>query len=197
VHYENFTHSPSNGFDLDTAWARYQLGEPSLAGLVESNLLVYRDAMTDAQAPMDLNLSQILTGTLTAHGWRGSATLLEDRKLNRDNAADLFTALDTLDLDGYRADLDALLAMDTQGTQLVLVDMPLPVITMRVLERYDHEGYLNTINTAAVAHNVPMIAAPPPEMIPISGYQDHSHMNAAGATGFSAWLGKVFGQVQP
>lgn len=195
VHYENFTHSASNGFDLDTAWARFQLGQISADGFFESTFLSYRDAMTAAQGTTDLNLSEILTGTLTAHGWRGSGTVQENHKLTRKNSEDLYAALDTLDFDGYQGDLDALLGMDTQGTQLVVVDMPLPTITFNVVKNYDYPGYLATVRDAAAAEGIPFIDAPPPELIPVSEYQDHSHLNAAGATAFSWWLGRAFGKM--
>ena len=197
VHYENFTASGANAFNLDTPWARSQLGRLSLEGWLESNLLIYRDALTGAQSRGDLEKSRILTTTLSAYGYRPSDIATVPDKLTPGHNPEFFAVLDTLDVNAHRADLDALLTVDGQGTRLILVDMPIPSRTSKALTRsgYDYQGYLDVISGAAQAHRVVFIPAIPDNLIPEDGYQDPSHMNTAGASAFSVWLGEQIGQM--
>ena len=200
VHFLYFTTSDADKFDLDTDWARAQLGEPGLAGWLESNLISYRYALTAAQTPKDLNETRILSAVFSPYGYYPSDAIVDPHNENRmkpQDDPDFFTVLDTLNLAGHRPALDALLATDTGSTQLAMVDVPLSPTTARALVHfgYDYQGYLDLIAQEARAHGVTFIPASPSGLIPDDGFQDEIHMNTSGASLFSGWLGQQVGRL--
>lgn len=197
VHFENFTTSDSNKFDLETDWARTQLGRPTAEGVLESALVSYRYALTYAQTPHDIENGRILSATLNPSGYRLIGDVDDASKLTKATNPAFFRVIDTFDLEAYRGDLDAMLAADSHGTRIVLVDMPAPLATTNAIRRHggDYDGYLALLPAEAAAHGVAYIPAIPAGMLPSNAYQDPSHMNTIGGQVYSVWLAQEIAKI--
>jgi hypothetical protein len=95
-----------------------------------------------------------------------------------------------------RAGLELLLQQQGEGSQLLLVEMPVPDT---YFDFYDDAGneyrsFLDSVGEAAERHSVPFWQTVPLRQIPLEGWMDYTHMNAQGATIFSTWLGKEVGE---
>jgi hypothetical protein len=96
------------------------------------------------------------------------------------------------DLDG----LTRLAALRQQGTEVVLVEVPLPATFMYFFENgeADYEKFTTQVGDHARSEGIPFWRTLSLDLIPADGWLNYSHLNQEGAEAFSEWLGARVGE---
>jgi hypothetical protein len=92
--------------------------------------------------------------------------------------------------------LDMILALNSETTRIVLVEMPVPDTFYTFFGRgeQDYMFFLDTISQKATAYDVPFWRIDDLNLLPSSVWFNYNHLNVKGAPIFSRWLGTRLGQ---
>jgi len=177
-----------------TPWIRYQRGELDVEGWLAEHSSAYRHylAYRSWMSPTFASRLSDFTGAPSSGYFPFRATRALD--WNQIEAPVYFEdfQIDPADWQGF----EQLLA--TAGTQLVLLEMPLPA---QLLAQFSggpaaYEAVIASFAAAAEEHQVPLWTTTPLNLIPDNGWaEDAHHLNNSGAQLFSAWLAEQIAQV--
>jgi hypothetical protein len=190
-----------NQFDLNMAWADYQLGKISPQGWIESNFMSYRYFLTGLWPLINANSSAVLRNAkrYTEFGQRYSTKSIS---INDDPGPQFAVAVrhefgrldpETMDMSG----LNELSALKMKGIQVVVVEVPMPETAMVGLKdgRTSYDIYHKRLETITTDAGLPLISTYGLDIIPDEGWEDYIHLNATGAGEFSKWLGQQLGSM--
>lgn len=187
---------------LDTPWLQYQLGQFSVQGWLYTNSFTLRYLpflrslfMLDTESLRELrhefaanknDLSGFLAKQRPAQevhfqaGAKDAAKWLKHYKVRQENLSGL----------------EKLLEQRGNGTQIVVVEMPVPSVYYDYFGqgKTDYDRFVNSIEPLVKSNNLPFLQAPTSQLIPEEGWWDKSHMNAVGAEIYSRWLGEQIGK---
>jgi hypothetical protein len=93
-----------------------------------------------------------------------------------------------------QAGLESLLEQQQRG-QILVVEMPVPDTYFDFFTDPSREygAFLDYVQSTTANYGVPFWQTAPLGLIPPEGWMDYSHLNARGASTFSAWLGAEVG----
>ena len=170
-------------------WTRHQTGDWNLSGWIINHSLAYRHYLALRDWPEPDFANPI-----------GEQDAALRKGFNPFGSGAQFFAPDYLfDYEIAPDEWDALLRLmdlNTAGTQVMLVEMPLPDQTLEVFEGgpANYARYLDEIAAAATKRNIPYIATFGLDLVPENGWAgDTHHMNVTGAFAFSEWMGEQIG----
>jgi hypothetical protein len=180
------------GFDMDIPWARYQMGEASLEGWLETASMSYRYALAYADRT-ELENSGQYDQTYSMYGYLTSDGVKDVSKPpSRALLGQKYSAWENYTISSQaHDDLRRLLALKSTGTSLAIVEMPVPVSTLSLLGHpdQDYQTFADGVGAEARAQAIPFWLTLKANMIPSDGWLDYTHMNRSGGTVFSMWLG--------
>lgn len=182
------------GFDMDIPWARYQLGQVSAEGWLETSSMSYRYALAYANQA-DLQTSGQYDQGYTRYGYLASDDVLDlSRPPGQAVTPKQADALAHYQVTAQMRDsLRRLLALKSTDTSLVIVEMPVPQSTLSLLGHpdQDYQEFVTAVGREAQAQDAPFWLTLKANLIPADGWRDYTHMNRAGASVFSRWLGQT------
>ncbi len=181
------------------AWLRYQLGEFAPAGW-----LIDRSAAARAYAayrawprhdfPARLAEREALAAGMTGLGFTPRDGRLDASRVpGPADFPDVFEALAGYRIAGRdRAGLEALAALQAEGVQVILLEMPIPETYLTFLPDGEASYAIFTALADEVAAGSGAQAWRTRGVvdIPADGWRDYSHLNTTGAQALSAWLGE-------
>lgn len=188
---------------LETPWLRYRRGEFSVNGWLYEHVhfLRYRETLgyllrLEKLYLVERNAMGLNSG---AYGF-GPSEVVADHvhtsPLGHQDIASVRYYLGllsdyTIHPENVQA-LEEIAALNGDGTQVILVEMPIPETYLDFFgqgeEDYDH--FVDLLTETAQARNIPFLRRPPAKALPENGWSDYSHLNVSGARIFSHWLGR-------
>ncbi len=192
---------------LDTPWLRYRLGQFSVKGWLYEHSHFYRYQRTLGHL-MRLEKRYLLVRGADAlnksnYGFHGGGTVgsfVSTPPNPNDHTAHVRYYFSVLS--DYKMLLENLNGLkqivrhNTQGTQVLVVEMPVPEMYFHFFGKgeQDHQAFLDQIGGIAEANGAPFWHTTALHLIPDDGWGDYSHLNTKGATIFSQWFGEQLGQ---
>ena len=182
-------------FIENSAWVQHNTGGPSLTGWLVNNSYAYRYNLSWRTLLLPENRIKIKTETesLTPQGFQPAQGVHPPDPNNPFSTAQELQSI--WDDPAHMASITSALALQTQGTQLVLIEGPLnrsaDVIgaSQSAWDAYE-SAYLPPLAQMLTAGNIPFWRTDEiSKHIPFPHWYDWRHLNAEGAQTFSEWLG--------
>ena len=184
-----------------TPWFQYHLGEPSLNGWLAEHSYAYRYFLRFRVWMEQPKLSDCINyyeANLSPYGYSFSHDTLENIAFlpDRDKEAAQFEIADN-DTEFSPHDfmaLNRMLQLQPQVT-VMLLEAPMHPTALAYWGQNltDRHQMMAPIYKWARQHQMFIMPAPDPDLIPDEGWRDRLHMNDVGATIFSKWLGIQMG----
>lgn len=181
---------------METPWIQYRLGQFSLDGLLSEYSYFYR-YRTHINALLRFDYETVLRQDDTEiKGFGPDETVGDflimppDRQSDEYHIQYYFELLS--DYTMYPENLAGLEQIAALGTQLLMIEMPVPENYMYFFDdgRQDYERFINYLQSFSDENNIPFWQTTPLYLIPDDGWVDYSHLNRYGAGIFSEWLGQ-------
>jgi hypothetical protein len=180
------------GFGMDIPWARYQLGQPSFDGWLETTSVSYRYALAYTRLD-ELSRSNQYGQPFSAAGYLATDDVLDvSEPPNRAANKKHYDAMKDYHIsEEARQSLRSLIGLNSTGASIVIVEMPVPTSTLNFLgnPEQDYQHFADVVTQETAAQSVPFWLTLKAGMIPADGWSDYTHMNRAGGAVFSDWLG--------
>lgn len=194
---------------LDTPWIKYRQGYFSLEGwlLDHSYLYRYRQHLSHlARLKLENTLwsHSEMNFELRSNGFnpiRTVATYINDPPDPEDDSFEVtyYTSIYSSYqmLDDNIAALESILAHESLGTEVIVVEMPVTDGLYHFFGKgeTDYNRFIARVEALASLQQVPFWRTEPLDSIPDYGWSDYSHLNVTGAEIFSDWLGRQVGGI--
>lgn len=195
---------------LETPWVKYREGYFSLDGwLLESSYLyryrqhLSRIARFDLEGVLQSNTQ--LSYELTPDGFNPIskvATYINDPPDPMDDSYEvvyyrrIYSSYQMLEEN--LASLERIMEHRRSGTTVIVVEMPVSdgLYYFFGNGEADYNRFVTRVERRAVQHQVPFWRTEPLDSIPDDGWSDYGHLNVAGASIFSGWLGHKVGDME-
>ncbi len=184
----------------NSAWVQHNIGNPSLSGWLVSNSYAYRYFLSWRYLLIPANRVKrnAETASLTPKGFQPAQGVHPPDPNNPFSTAQELQKI--WDDPAHMASITSALTLQTQGTQLVLIEGPLnrssQVIgaSQSAWDAYE-SAYLPPLAQALKANNIPFWRTDEISLqIPSAHWYDWRHLNSQGALTFSQWLGEQLSQ---
>jgi hypothetical protein len=194
-----------------TAWGRYKRGEFSPIGWLYDHSYLYgylgvlgqlftwetnlRDVRQTAVAERQVVVEGYFPLTET---WPFAVDQPPDPTIEHPYMEHYFASLSPFRLlPENMAALNALAALNTADTRIMLLEMPVPETFYSFFgnDEQDYHLFVQTVRDTAVAHHIPFLRLDNWHTLPYPLWYNYNHLNIEGAPVFSRWLGAEVGKL--
>ncbi len=187
-------------FDMNIPWVRYQQGEFSPDGWLESNLVSYRYYLTYSGYLTNAYVTVTIKRLMRVSRW-GQWKTNQSTDVSQSPKRNVYQVqysefgrinLSSADMSG----LDALFSLRQQGVTIVVAEVPVPPQGLQFLThgKADYQTFVHRLSDMTGRAAVPLYLADGQVLIPDNGWFDYTHMNSRGAAVYSDWLAQQLAQ---